>query len=93
MKNRLAVAEYYRLLHGEQHAYWVHYSMRNIGRHINKYKYNYAFKGFMLYNVYREISNYRYQNGIRFLKMNEQMEHFIHIGFAGLLATAAFMYI
>ena len=93
MKNRLAVADYYRLLHGEQHAYWVHYSMRNIGRHLNKYKFNYALKGFLLYVIYRDASNYRYQSNIRFLRMDEQMQYTINIGWSAIMATAAFLYI
>eukprot|EP00347_Sterkiella_histriomuscorum_P000109 403377146 len=93
MKTRLAVAEYYRLLHGEQHAYWVHYTLRNVGRHLNKYKFNYAIKGYLVFTIYNEIAHYRYQNSIRFLKMNEQMQMGLQIGWQGLVAAAAFMYL
>ena len=60
LKNRLWVAEHYRLLHGVEHAYWPHYVMRNVGGRLWKYKLNYAVKAFFLYQVFREVQNYRY---------------------------------
>jgi hypothetical protein len=72
-KNRLWVAEHYRLLHGVEHAYWPHYTMRNVGCHLNKYKFNYIVKAFFAYQVYREVNNYRYLNQVSFLTTSESL--------------------
>jgi hypothetical protein len=45
LKNRLNLIEYYKNLHGIEHAYWPHYALGNIGRHLYRYKFNYAIKG------------------------------------------------
>ena len=55
LKNRLWVTEYYRTLNGVEFAYWPHYALRNLGRHVNKYKFNYLLKGFVLYNLLRDV--------------------------------------
>ena len=55
LKNRLADIEMYKNLHGEKYARWPAYFMANTGRHLWKYKFNYAVKGFAAYLVYREI--------------------------------------
>ena len=72
LKNRLNVIEYYRNLHGIENAYWPHYFLRNTGTHVWKYKFHYAFKAFLAYNVYREIRNFRYRNNTEFLTTFEQ---------------------
>jgi hypothetical protein len=71
LKNRLWVAEHYRLLHGVEHAYWPHYAMRNVGTHLNKYKFNYLVKAFFAYQVYREVNNYQYMQQVKFLTTSE----------------------
>ncbi len=91
VKNRLWVTEHYRLLHGVEHAYWPHYFLRNAGRHLNKYKFNYAVKAFFAYQVYREVANYRYMNSVTFLRTDEQFSHFSQIAWNGFLTTAVFM--
>lgn len=88
MKNRLWVAEYYRLQHGIEHAYWPHYVMRNVGTHLYKYKFNYAFKAFFIYQAFREVQNYRYMNSVAFLKTDQQIEQLTNIAWTGFLATA-----
>ena len=55
LKNRLWVADHYRLLNGIEHAYWPHYTIRNVGCHLWKFKFNYAVKAFFAYQVYREV--------------------------------------
>jgi len=71
LKNRLWVTEHYRLLHGIEHTYWPHYTMKNVGRRIWKYKFNYGLKAFFLYQVFREIQNYRYINSVKFLSADQ----------------------
>ena len=62
LKNRLADIEHYKYLHGEKYARWPAYFMANVGRHLWKYKFNYAVKGFAAYLVYREIQQ---QNNLK----------------------------
>ena len=66
LKNRLAVIEHFKTQAG-QHAYWPHYAMTNVARHLLKYKFNYAVKGFAAYVVYRDIANYNHLNQRTFL--------------------------
>ena len=49
LKNRLWVIDHYRTIHGIEHAYWPHYTMRNVGRHLWKFKFNYGIKAFFIY--------------------------------------------
>ena len=88
LKNRLWVAEHYRLLHGIEHAYWPHYTLRNIGGHLNKYKFNYAVKAFFAYQVYREVQNYRYLNQVKFMTTSENAYQGATIAWNAFLFTA-----
>jgi hypothetical protein len=88
LKNRLWVAEHYRLLHGVEHAYWPHYTLRNIGCHLNKYKFNYAIKLFFAYQVYREVQSYRYLNQVKFMTTSESTAHGAQIAWNAFLFTA-----
>lgn len=88
LKNRLWVAEHYRLLHGVEHAYWPHYTMRNVGGHLFKYKFNYAVKAFFVYQLYREVQNFRYVNSVSFLSTDQQFSHLTNIAWTGFLASA-----
>jgi hypothetical protein len=62
--------------------------MRNAGNHLWKYKFNYAIKAFFLYQVYREVQNYRYVKSVSFLATDQQFSHYLSIGWNGFLATA-----
>jgi hypothetical protein len=88
LKNRLWVAEHYRLLNGVEFAYWPHYAMRNVGGHLWKYKFNYAVKAFFIYQVYREIQNYQHVKSVTFLSTDQQFQHYVQIGWTGFLASA-----
>jgi hypothetical protein len=93
LKNRLNLIEYYKNLHGIEHAYWPHYALGNIGRHLYRYKFNYAIKGLFAFQLYKEIQNYRHLNRVSFMPVDQQMSHFTLIGWAGLLTTGIFLYI
>ena len=71
VKNRLWVTEHYRLVRGLEHAYWPHFVIRNVGLHLNKYKFNYAVKAFFAYQVYRDVQNYSYRNSVSFIRTDE----------------------
>ena len=68
LKNRLAVIEHFKAQAG-QHAYWPHHALTNVARHLLKYKFNYAVKGFAAYVVYRDIANYNYMSQRTFLTL------------------------
>ena len=88
LKNRLWVTEYYRLLHGVEHAYWPHYTLRNVGADLNKYKFNYLVKAFFVYQCYRDVQHFRYRNNVSFLRSDEQFGHIAQIAWTGFLASA-----
>ncbi|CDW71683.1 UNKNOWN [Stylonychia lemnae] len=92
LKNRLWVSEFYRLQHGVEHAHWPHFFLRNVGRHLNKYKFNYAVKGYLVYLLYREFANFQYQNSIKFMPANEQSLLLAKMGLNGGAAALAFLY-
>lgn len=60
LKNRLAVIQHYKYLNGVEHAHWPHFALARLGRHLMKYKFNYAVKGFAAYMVYRDIAAYQH---------------------------------
>ena len=93
LKNRLWVTEHYRLLHGVEHAYWPHYFLRRAGNHLWKFKFAYAFKGILAYNVYRDVRNFQYRNSTQFLNTVEQQKLVLQVCYSGLVATAAFLYL
>jgi hypothetical protein len=90
LKNRLFVMEHYRTLHGVEFAYWPHYALRNLGRHVNKYKFNYALKAFVLYSAIRDIQIYRHASRTRFLRLDEMFSLSAQIGASSLVAGAVF---
>jgi hypothetical protein len=45
--------------------------MRNVGCHLNKYKFNYLVKAFFAYQVYRDVQNYQYLHQVKFLTTSE----------------------
>lgn len=93
LKNRLFVVDYYRNLHGVQNAYWAHYFLKRAGNHIYKYKFAFALKSLLVYNIYRDARNFQYRNTTEFLGTNEQFELVSNIGYSGLVATLALLYI
>jgi hypothetical protein len=88
LKNRLWVAEHYRLQHGVEHAYWPHYTIKNMARHLNKYKLNYGVKAFFAYQVYRDLAHFNHVNSSSFLKTDEQASHLAQIAWTGFLFGA-----
>lgn len=88
LRNRLWVTEYYRTLHGVEQAYWPHYVLRNVGGHLNKYKFNYLVKGFFIYQAYRQMKNYQHLNSVSFLSSHQQFGHLVSIGWATGVAGA-----
>jgi hypothetical protein len=93
LKNRLWVTEHYRLLHGVEHAYWPHFVLKNVGNHLWKYKFNYGIKGYFVFNLFRVIQNYRYQQSVVFLKTDEQFNHVRSIAWNGFVTGAVFLLI
>lgn len=92
LKNRLWVMEYYRTLNGVEYTYWPHYTLRNLGRHVNKYKLNYIVKGFVLYNLLRSVQASKYASSTRFLRLDEMFAFNGQIAYSAALAGAALFF-
>ena len=67
LKNRLAVIEHYKYRHGVEHAHWPHFAMKRLFNHVNKFKVNYAVKGFAAYLVYRDVAQWQHMRSRAFL--------------------------
>jgi hypothetical protein len=55
LKQRMWVVNYYKTLHGLEHTFWPHHVMKKTGVHLNKFKFNYAAKGFVALTLISEI--------------------------------------
>ena len=93
LKNRLADIEHYKYIHGEKYARWPHFLMGNMGRHLWKYKFNYAVKGFAAYLVFREIQQYNNLKENTILTLEQSMFSMVNIGTygGGFVAICALM--
>ena len=67
LRNRLWVIDHYKFRYGANHTYWVHTMLGNWGKHLMRYKFNYAVKGFLAYQVYAAYQNYKYVDSMTFL--------------------------
>lgn len=59
LQSRLAVIESYKLRRGEQFLHWPHHVMNRWGAHLNRYKFNYALKGFFLALMVQDLRTWR----------------------------------
>ena len=88
LKNRLKDIEYYKFIHGEKYARWPAYFMANTGRHLWKYKFNYAIKGFAAYLVVREIQQYNNLKEKSILSLEQSGFGMARIGGQGAILAA-----
>ena len=75
LRNRLWVIDHYKFRYGAQHTYWVHYSLRNLGRHVWSYKFNYLAKGLLAYNAYRSYAIYQKADSESFMGESQRNSH------------------
>ena len=88
LKNRLADIEHFKYLHGEKYARWPAFWMANAGRHLWKYKFNYAVKGFAAYLVFREIQQYNNLREKSILTLEQSGFSMVSIGTQGAMFVA-----
>ena len=93
LKARLEAIEYYKNRVGHRHMYWPHYVIGDMGRHLMKYKFNYAVKGILLYSLYREIKNYNHLFNVTFMNVEHQTRCYTKIIWAGILAGGVILYL
>ena len=55
LRNRLWVIDHYRFKYGAAHTYWMHTFLGNQASKLRKYKFNYAFKAFLAYQIYANV--------------------------------------
>ena len=75
LKNRLWVIDHYRYRYGSAYTYWVHTLLGNMGRGLNKYKFNYLLKAFLWYQVYSKYQNYKYIDDMTFMSEPQRNLH------------------
>jgi hypothetical protein len=86
LKNRLAVIEHYRYVHGVEYAHWPHFAMSRLARHVFRYKVNYAIKGFAAYLIYRDVAQYRHLKATTFMTIPQELSFGVSAAFhSGLL--------
>ena len=91
LKNRLGDIEHYKYINGVQFAHWPHFALTRFANHLNRYKFNYAIKGFAAYIIYRDLAQYKHHKNTSFVTMQQEMSFVIATGlhtgvFVGLLA-------
>ena len=79
LKNRLWVIDHYRYRYGADHTFWVNSVLRRMAANANRYKFNYAVKGFLLYQSYSALQNYRYVNSMSFMSNVEKASYHVPI--------------
>lgn len=72
LKERLADIEHYNYRLGVKAAHWPHYVMMNASKHLYKFKFNYALKGFAAYMLYSEVQYYRHMQTQVFLSYQQE---------------------
>ena len=75
LKNRIRLIDYYKYRHGVNHTYWVHSFLSRQGNKLNKYKFNYAIKAFLAYQVYSKYKNYRFVDDMTFMTNEQRVAH------------------
>lgn len=89
LKNRLFVIDHYKYRYGVNHTYWVHSALAKSANKLNKYKFNYALKAFLAYNVYSKYKNYKFMDDMTFMSDTQRGEHYANVAFGSAAFTAA----
>lgn len=89
LKQRLDAIEYYKYKHGQVYSRWPHYALGKAGRHLMRYKFNYAVKGFAAYLLYSDYQQYKHLSSIAIMSLESDAEFIVRItgktvGFAAL---------
>ena len=67
LRNRLWVIDHYRFRYGAAHTYWLHTLLSKGGAKLYKYKFNYALKAVLAYQVYAHYQTLKRMDEITFL--------------------------
>ena len=87
LRNRLWTIDHYKFRYGAEHTFYWHTVLRRMGTHMNKYKFNYAVKAFLAYNVYAQVQGYNHQDSNFFLTEAQRGRHKVNV----LLSSGALM--
>ena len=82
LRNRLWTIDHYKYRYGAKHTFWVHYAMRNAGRHCWTYKFNYLAKGALAFLTYRQMAAYAKADEENFLSEMQKTSHRVGISAA-----------
>ena len=87
LRNRLWVIDHCKYRYGANHTFWVHNVLGKTFRHLNKYKFNYGVKAFMLYATVAQYKNYYYVREMSLLSDYQRAAYWRQIE----LTTAGFV--
>ena len=75
LRNRLWVIDHYKYRYGANHTFWVHTALGKTFGHLNRYKFNYALKGFLFYQAWSKYQTYRYVNEMSLLTDSQKAKY------------------
>jgi hypothetical protein len=71
LQRRLHTIEAYKLQRGVEFMHWPHFAMNRLGRHLFRYKFNYALKGFFFALIVNDWRQWNHAASQRFLTKQE----------------------
>lgn len=74
-----------------EHAYWPHYWIGRTATRLNKYKFNFLLKGFLIYSSYKGYAEYYHAKNNRFLGLDEMIMYSANIVYLSALTGTALM--
>lgn len=87
LRNRLAVIEHYKYLHGVQRAHWPHFAMQRAARYLMRYKVNLLVKAGAGYLVYNDYQHWRVMHETTLPTLQQEANMFMNMG----IHTGAFL--
>ena len=72
LQRRLQTIEIYKAQRGVEFMHWPHFAMNRLGRHLMRYKFNYALKGFFLALIVNDYRQWRQAASKAFLTRQEE---------------------
>ncbi len=85
--------EHYERLRTPQLMYWPHHVLAKAGKNINKYKFSYALKAFVLFNVYSEFSDFKFRKATTIMRLDQESAYYVTMFFKVGAASAVMCYL
>ena len=76
LRERIAMTEIYKLRNGgPTHRYWVRAGLNRVLAKVSVFKWNYAFKALIAYQLFAAYGNYRYIKKHSFMTAEQTAQH------------------